>query len=537
MRNTTKKKTGRGRAASGAGVLLLTAALVLGGCSATKTAEMSGDASSNESSVGTFSEAGSEETIFTTDRVHTIDVDLDEDEYEEMLSAYAETGDKNWLSVTVTIDGETFEDVGLRLKGNRSLRQALASDWGIELDEDTLEDEERASDSGSSDIANPATIPWLIRLDKYVDDQEYLGRHDFVVRGNDTESYLNEAVAVAMLEEAGLPAHRVGFTSFSVDGGDPVLRLVSEVPDDELWNEEWFGDSGSTWKADSDGDWDYHGQDGADYEDIWKQRTGEDDMTPIVEFMDFINNSSDEEFEEGLESQLDVEQFAKYLAVESLIGNTDTISGPGNNGYLHYDPETGLMTVVAWDHDMVFGGFGAGGPGGAGAPGGGDRGPGGGQMPEGMEPPDGMEPPEGMESPERTEMPEGAEPPGGMKPPNGMEPPEGMEMPEGMELPGGMEMPEGNEGHMGRQNGGGPGGSNILEERFKASTRFNDMYQEAYESLDKDLVESGFALSVLNRYADLLEEEASELLSPETVESDREAIETYLASEEQQPRS
>ena len=101
MRNTTKKKSGQVHVARGAGALLLTAALVLGGCSATQTAEMSGEAS-GESSAGTFSEVGSEETFFTTDRVHTIDVDWDEDDYEEMLSAYAETGDKNWLSVTVT---------------------------------------------------------------------------------------------------------------------------------------------------------------------------------------------------------------------------------------------------------------------------------------------------------------------------------------------------------------------------------------------------------------------------------------------------
>lgn len=403
--------------------------LSLSACSGGQNLEsdMSGDASSAAS-------AQASSTFFTTDRVHAIDVELDTDDYQEMLSTYAATGDKDWLSVTVTIDGTTYKKAGLRLKGNKSLRTALASERGIQLTDAELGDE-GDSDSDNADTADPATIPWLIRLDKYVDGQEYLGRTDFVVRGNDTESYLNEAVAVAMLEEAGLPTHRVGFTSFSVNGEDAVLRLVSEVPDDELWNEEWFGTEGSTWKADSDGDWDYHGDNGADYEDIWKQRTG-DDMTPVVEFMDFINNSSDEVFAEELPGKLDVEEFATYLATEKLLGNTDTISGPGNNGYLHYEPSTGQMIVVPWDHDMVFGGMGM----------------------------------------------------------------------------------------------GGPGGSNVLEQRFLEVSEFSELYQERYQVLREELIESGFALKVLNQYANLLIDEAGDLISAETVESDRASIETYLNS-------
>ena len=506
--------------------ILSVCALTLAGCSQTGGTAAQSDA------------ANAEETYFTTDQVHQINVQLDDGAYEEMLDAYAETGDKNWISTTVTIDGTTFEDVGLRLKGNSSLRQLVANERGLQLTDEELEAEDDDSDEGA-DTANPATISWLIRLNKYVDDQSYLGRYDFAVRGNTSESALNEAVAVAMLEEAGLATHRVGFTSFSINDDEPVLRLVSEVPDDALWNEDWF-EGGSTWKADSQGDWDYHGEDGADYEALWKQRTGEDDMTPIVEFMDFINNSSDEEFEASLADKLDVEEFATYLAAESLMGNFDTISGPGNNGYLHFDPETGQMTVIPWDHNLAFGGMsgmgGMGGPQGGTMPEGMDgaqsgqfpEGGGfpGGTMPEGTEIPEGMEPPEGGGfpgggMPEGTEMPEGGFP-GGARP-------EGMEMPEGMEFPESMEMP--GEGGPGGGFGGGFGGSNILETRFQASSQFSAMYDEAYARLQGELIDSGFALDVLNQYADLLINEASDLISPETVETERAAIEQQLTAD------
>lgn len=543
---------------------VVTLAMTLAGCSQTPAADTSA-----QSAVATSLAVSSGDTYFTTDKVHTIDIDLDQADYEAMLATYAETGDKEWVTVTATIDGTTFEDVGLRLKGNSSLRTALASARGIELSEEDLAAEGSDSGDSSSDAAAPETIPWLIRLNKYVDGQNYLGRYDFVVRGNDTETSLNEAVAMAMLEEAGLATHRVAFTAFSVNGSEAKLRLVSEVPDDELWNEDWFGTDGATWKADSDGDWDYHGEDGAEYESIWKQRTGEDDMTPIVEFMDFINNSSDETFEDSLGHYLDLDQFAKYLAVEDLMNNWDTISGMGNNGYLHYDPSTGMMTLVAWDHDRAFEsrGRGIGGPAGAGGAGG----PGGapGDLPEGFDEgdlpegfpeslgqegfPDGMELPDGF--PEGMDgdftppdgFPEGMEPPNGTgqaRPgrPGGGTRPDGMARPDRATRPGD-ETQSGNVADGNRPGGNAPGGApgargtNVLEARFRASEAFMKMYNQAYSELTASLIDSGFAQGVLDQYTELLVSQASELVSPQTVESDAKVISNQLVRDKEEAKT
>ena len=105
-----------------------TVALALSGCGKASTDEPSTDATQSSQTVTT----PSSDTYFTTDEVHSIDIDLDQADYEAMLTTYAETGDKEWVTVTATIDGNTFEDVGLRLKGNSSLRTALATSRGIE---------------------------------------------------------------------------------------------------------------------------------------------------------------------------------------------------------------------------------------------------------------------------------------------------------------------------------------------------------------------------------------------------------------------
>lgn len=142
-----------------------------------------GSQTSTEVSTSTLTETNSEETFFNTEQVHTIDLEVDETVLAEMIAAYQEDGSKNWIEATVTIDGETFQNVGLKLKGNSTLKSAIQQ---------------------STDSLNAEELPWVIRLDKYMDDQAYLGRTRFVIRKNNTESSMNEALALAMLEEAGV---------------------------------------------------------------------------------------------------------------------------------------------------------------------------------------------------------------------------------------------------------------------------------------------------------------------------------------------
>lgn len=71
---------------------------------------------------------------------------------------------------------------------------------------------------------------------------------------------------------------------------------------------------------------------------------------------------------------LDVPAFARYLALQELVGNFDDIDGPGNNSYLRYDEGTKLFTVLSWDLNLAFNARPAGGrmpPGGQAAPAGG----------------------------------------------------------------------------------------------------------------------------------------------------------------------
>lgn len=392
-----------------------------------------------------------ETSAFDETALHTIEVDVDPDELEEMVTTYLETDEKEWISGDVTIDGREFKDVGLRLKGNSSLRS---------LTEET----------------DPSEMPWLLRLDEFVDGQELDGTTEFVVRPNGSETSLNEAVALDLLEEAGLATQRSMATSFSVNGEDPELRLVIENLD-EHWEQENFDGDGALYKAESEGDWSYRGDDPEAYEDVFDQETGDEDMTPLIEFLDFVHNSSDEEFAEKLPEWLDVESFATYLAFEEAIDNFDDIDGPGNNAFLRWDAEKEQFTVVAWDHNLAFG-----------------------ARPEGPGGPDG---PDGR-APHDVDRDGWGGMTGLMAPP--------------------------------AQPGFG-GGSNPLIERFSEVPEFQELLTEAREKIQTELFDSGLAEDVLQRWVDLLAEDAGDLVDEETLNSEADEVRSSIEGDRERDRS
>lgn len=303
-------------------------------------------------------------SVFDASVVHSISIEVDEATLKDMIQTYLDTGDKEWIKAQVTIDGQTFTDVGIKLKGNSSLR-------GITTDTPAQE------------------LPLRIRLDKYVDDQAIDGYSDFTVRSNSSETALNEAVSLDLLSEAGLASEHAIATRFSVNGSNEVLRLTVQNLDD-TWVEENFPNAGADsvlYKSEADGDWSWRGEDG-DYTSSFEIEAGDENYEPLIELLDLLNNGTAEEIAEKLSGMLDLDSLAQYLAFQELVDNFDDIDGPGNNSYLFWDSATEQFTVVAWDHNLTFGARNVGG-GGFGGRGDGGGAPPSGEVPSGEVPSDG----------------------------------------------------------------------------------------------------------------------------------------------------
>jgi spore coat protein CotH len=404
---------------------------------------------------------------FDSSIVHDLTVSFDQAEYDAMIDTYQSTGEKDWIEATVTIDGATYNNVGIRLKGNSSIRGLRGGDSGGPT----------GGPGSNSSADKPEGLPWLIRLDKNVDGQSHDGVVDFVVRSNTSKTSLNEAVSLELLQLAGLQSLKAVAVRFSVNGSEAALRLVTELPNDD-WMAVHFDSGGALYKADASGDYSYRGDDPSSYDQVFEQEAGKNnaDLSPLVDFLDFINNADDATFNAELANHLDIDSFATYLAMEQLIGNFDDIDGPGNNSYLYYDPATGVFTVVPWDHNLAFGGFGGGAQaGGAGvAAGGGNRGNG--QVGNGQV--------------------GGGQDAGGQFP-----------------------------------RGGGRGKSNVLVERFHANPEFEELYQQKVTDLTGRLYESGVATDILAEWVTLLETQASDLVDSSTVRSEASKIARYFTAQ------
>lgn len=285
--------------------------------------------------------------------VHTIDVEFDPDDYDEMIEVFTTTGEKEWISATVTIDGVTHDEVGLRLKGNSSL-------FGLTTET-----------SG-----DPEQLPWLIKLNEFVDGADHQGHEEIVIRSNSTATAMNEAVAQQLLELAGLASQDPIATAFTVNGATE-LRLAVEHPDEEWYEDHFDDEDGLLYKADSEGDYLYRGDDPDAYTDVFDQKVGDDDLGPLIDFLEFVNLADDSTFADQLADRLDVEAFATYLAAQDLLGNNDDIDGRGNNSYLQYDTDLERFTVVSWDLNLAFDTANVGGGGGGRPEPRGDRGGGG----------------------------------------------------------------------------------------------------------------------------------------------------------------
>lgn len=429
---------------------------------ATTTTSSTGAADTTTTAVTTTSGTTGAATpgtgLFDPSTVHTIAADYDQTEYQAMIDAFTSDGTKNWITATVTIDGTAFADVGIKLKGNSTLR-GLGGGGGGGM-------------GGTLSADKPEGLPWRIRLDKYVDGQNFGGQTDLVIRGGNTVTGLNEAVALTLIGDAGLATEKAASTRFSANGGTQALRLVIQNPSEE-WYSENFDSAGILYKAEADGDYSYRGDDAAAYADVFSveaSTSGEDDYAPLTAFLQFLNDSDDATFAADLAQHLDVDAFATYLAVQTLVDNSDDIDGPGNNSYLRCDTVTGVFTVVAWDQNLSFGGMGGGMGGGGNAAGGNAAG--------------------GMQRPANAQN--GAAAGGG--------------------------------------GGGGARGGNILAERFQADTEFAAKYTAALSRLTADLYTSGTAQTVLDSWTGVLTSQAGDLVTTATVDSEAAKIAAYFTA-------
>lgn len=266
-----------------------------------------------------------DQDVFPEDKVVDVKITVDKDDFQDMLdNASAE----EYKQASVEYNGVTYNNIGIRTKGNLSLRSVVNSD----------------SDRYS----------FKLSFDEYVDQTiDGISKINLNNQYSDA-SYMREFLAYELAEQMGLPVPKHSFVDVYVNGKLWGFYLAVEQIGD-AYLERYFGNSyGALYKGvmDTGSDLLWIDDDLDSYPGL-VQKSKSSDGDALVGMIDELNNGSD------YESVLDVQEALEYIALQVVTNNSDSYIGGNKQNYYLYEKD-GVFSVLPWDYNMAFAGMGGG---------------------------------------------------------------------------------------------------------------------------------------------------------------------------------
>ncbi|MCB8922678.1 MAG: CotH kinase family protein [Ardenticatenaceae bacterium] len=259
-----------------------------------------------------------------------------------------------WVPATIEFNGLTWNNVGVRYKGNSS----LTSGWR------------------SGDAKLPLKLDFDEFEDEYpeIDNQRFYGFKQLsLANGFSDASFLRDAVTADILAEAGLPAAETAFYEITLDYGEgPVslgLYTAIEVIDDTVVERVFGSDDGNIYEAEGSAA-SFAASTYNQIADSFEKENNEDeaDWSDLEALFDVLHDeqriSDPAAWRANLESLFDVDYFLEWLAISAVIQNWDAYGSMSHNYYLYHDPDSGQFKWISWDHNEAMSvGMGGGGRG------------------------------------------------------------------------------------------------------------------------------------------------------------------------------
>ena len=223
-----------------------------------------------------------------------------------------------WFPATVTVDSETYSEVGVRKKGFL----------------------------GSQSDAKPSL---KLRFDKYMDGQTLGGVMERMTLNNGVQdsSMVNTCLAHQVFARAGIPTPRCSFATVSVNGKDLGLYIhVEEIKRPFLARH--FGSAEGNLYEGTVSDFT------PEYRGTIEKKTNEDadDWSDVNAVVAALQDSSDA----GLTALADIvelDRFLTFWAVEVLVGHWDGYAGNRNNYQFYREPGRRFV-FIPWGVDQAF---------------------------------------------------------------------------------------------------------------------------------------------------------------------------------------
>ncbi len=247
-----------------------------------------------------------------------------------------------WVECSLIFNNKEWYHVGIRYKGNSSLRSTYNSGnskFSFKLDFDEFEED-------YPDLEN----------------QRFYGFKQLNLNNNyDDASLMREKIGADLFREFGLVASQTAFCVVYINNGSGpqyygVYALVEEV-DDTVLESQFDEYSGNLYKPDGNAATFAYGAYNS-YEMQKKTNEELNDYSDVQSLYDIINDdertSNTEAWKSSLENVLNINGFLKWLAANTVIQNWDTYGRMSHNYYLYNNPESGKLTWIPWDNNEAF---------------------------------------------------------------------------------------------------------------------------------------------------------------------------------------
>jgi len=226
----------------------------------------------------------------------------------------------------------TLDSVGVRYKGNSSY----------------------------SGVTTSPKKPYKIKFNEYRSGQKYYGAKVLnFSNGYGDPSFLREKIAYDISRKY-LPTPRVNFANISVNG--TLIGLFTEVEqiDKSFLTNHYDNDSMNLFKASDNGaSLVYEGDVDTLYANDVELKTNEtvNDWIGFIEFVKFVNTSTDSLFCADHGRFINSDNLAKFLAFNMVLSHFDSYTGSGRNFYMYQYNVGGFMLFIPWDMNLAFGGY------------------------------------------------------------------------------------------------------------------------------------------------------------------------------------
>jgi hypothetical protein len=246
-----------------------------------------------------------------------------------------------YVKAAMIVDGQRYDGIGLRFKGNSSFRF-----------------------SGDS-----PRKPFKVDTNRYTKGLKLHGRSklNFSNAFKDP-TYLKEKLGYDVYHAAGLPTPRVGWARLylTIEGKykkKPLGLYVLVEQVDGKFIEKRIGKASKgslLMKPEGLRDWVYLGDDPAKYDERYDIKEGKEHTKLILRFAELlrlIEEGTDEEFAKQIDERVDLQGVASYLAATALLSSLDSYVATPHNYYLLVDAADGKLKVLPWDINEVFATF------------------------------------------------------------------------------------------------------------------------------------------------------------------------------------